>query len=321
MKIEKEHLSIGEVLALLQDEFPDVTISKIRFLESQGLIDPERTPSGYRKFFASDIDRLRWILGEQRDNFLPLKVIKERLDSGEADVGADDPVVYEPSDHGHLPFPDQLRERAETVTEGEDRPGATHRDSQRGSGNEHDAILGAARRAAENARAARSRTQSDTEAPQGDVSAEATDPTEAVAAVPPLEVPDSDLSSVSLSSEELLRASTLNAAQLADLERYGLIRARSIGSESYYDGQALIVARLARAFMDNGVEPRHLRMYKVAADREAGVLEQLVVPLLRHRSGTSRAQARERLAELSQLGQAMHAAQLRAALSEHGEIL
>src|SRR4029078_10870149 len=72
-------LSIGEVLSQLQEEFPDVTISKIRFLESQGLIDPERTPSGYRKFYAGDVERLRWILQEQRDNFLPLKVIKDRL--------------------------------------------------------------------------------------------------------------------------------------------------------------------------------------------------------------------------------------------------
>ncbi|HMS88372.1 MAG TPA: MerR family transcriptional regulator, partial [Acidimicrobiales bacterium] len=74
-----QHLSIGEVLTLLQGEFPDVTISKIRFLESQGLIDPERTPSGYRKFYGPDIERLRWILTQQREHFLPLKVIKDRL--------------------------------------------------------------------------------------------------------------------------------------------------------------------------------------------------------------------------------------------------
>jgi DNA-binding transcriptional MerR regulator len=74
------HLSIGEVLEELRDEFPDVTISKIRFLESQGLIDPERTPSGYRKFSDRDLDRLRWILLQQRDHFLPLRVIKDRLD-------------------------------------------------------------------------------------------------------------------------------------------------------------------------------------------------------------------------------------------------
>ena len=72
--------SIGDVLDQLRDEFPDITISKIRFLESQGLVDPERTPSGYRKFYPADVERLRFILREQRENFLPLKVIKERLD-------------------------------------------------------------------------------------------------------------------------------------------------------------------------------------------------------------------------------------------------
>jgi DNA-binding transcriptional MerR regulator len=77
---EHPHRSIGEVLSSLSDEFPDVTISKIRFLESQGLIAPERTPSGYRKFYDTDVERLRWILTQQKDNFLPLKVIKDRLD-------------------------------------------------------------------------------------------------------------------------------------------------------------------------------------------------------------------------------------------------
>src|SRR5438132_8982783 len=72
-------MSIGEVLALLKGEFPDVTISKIRFLESQGLLDPERTPSGYRKLYDADVERLRWILRQQRENFLPLKVIRGRL--------------------------------------------------------------------------------------------------------------------------------------------------------------------------------------------------------------------------------------------------
>src|ERR671934_1495067 len=77
---KRAHSSIGDVLNQLRDEFPDVTISKIRFLESQGLIDPERTPSGYRKFYEADVARLRWILHQQKEHFLPLKVIKERLD-------------------------------------------------------------------------------------------------------------------------------------------------------------------------------------------------------------------------------------------------
>lgn len=79
------HLSIGEVLGHLREDFPDITISKIRFLESQGLIDPERTPSGYRKFYDADVARLRWILYQQREHFLPLKVIKERLERFELD--------------------------------------------------------------------------------------------------------------------------------------------------------------------------------------------------------------------------------------------
>src|SRR5438270_3092754 len=79
---EREHLSIGEVLSLLRVEFPDITISKIRFLESQGLLDPERSPSGYRKFYEPDVERLRWILRQQREHFLLLKVIKGRLLGG-----------------------------------------------------------------------------------------------------------------------------------------------------------------------------------------------------------------------------------------------
>src|SRR5579862_3027164 len=78
----RPYLSIGDVLTLLRQEFPDVTISKIRFLESQGLVNPERTPSGYRKFYEPDVDRLRWVLRQQREHFLPLKVIKGRLEEG-----------------------------------------------------------------------------------------------------------------------------------------------------------------------------------------------------------------------------------------------
>src|SRR5688500_19275137 len=91
MTTERTHLSIGEVLSLLRPDFPDLTISKIRFLESQGLLDPERTPSGYRKFYEADIERLRWVLRQQREQYLPLKVIKGRLGSdGEEDDSGDE---------------------------------------------------------------------------------------------------------------------------------------------------------------------------------------------------------------------------------------
>jgi DNA-binding transcriptional MerR regulator len=87
------HFSIGDVLGMLRDDFPDITISKIRFLESQGLIDPERTPSGYRKFYDGDVARLRWILHQQKDHFLPLKVIKGRLEQLELGDGILDPAA------------------------------------------------------------------------------------------------------------------------------------------------------------------------------------------------------------------------------------
>jgi DNA-binding transcriptional MerR regulator len=77
----RAYLSIGEVLTRLRTEFTDITISKIRFLESEGLIEPQRTPSGYRKFTTNDLERLRFVLLAQRDQYLPLKVIKENLDA------------------------------------------------------------------------------------------------------------------------------------------------------------------------------------------------------------------------------------------------
>ena len=86
---DRDYLSIGEVLAQLLEEFPDVTISKIRFLESQGLIDPERTPSGYRKFTEEEVERLRFILREQRTNYTPLRIIKTRLDDESTDISRD----------------------------------------------------------------------------------------------------------------------------------------------------------------------------------------------------------------------------------------
>ncbi|MGH9099324.1 MAG: MerR family transcriptional regulator, partial [Acidimicrobiales bacterium] len=89
----RSYLSIGDVLSLLREEFPDVTISKIRFLESQGLVDPERSPSGYRKFYDGDVARLRWVLRKQRDQFLPLKVIRDRLAAAAGGVPPDDEPV------------------------------------------------------------------------------------------------------------------------------------------------------------------------------------------------------------------------------------
>jgi DNA-binding transcriptional MerR regulator len=89
----RNYQSIGEVLVAVKTEFPDITISKIRFLESEGLIEPERTPSGYRKFYVDDVDRLKSILRMQRDEYLPLKVIKERLAKGDGDGMDEAPTI------------------------------------------------------------------------------------------------------------------------------------------------------------------------------------------------------------------------------------
>ncbi len=93
----RAYMTIGEVLGLLSVEFPDITVSKIRFLEAEGLIEPERSPSGYRKFAPADAERLRFILAAQRDEYLPLRVIKERLDAAEAGPG---PAQQEPRRRG-----------------------------------------------------------------------------------------------------------------------------------------------------------------------------------------------------------------------------
>ncbi len=109
------HHSIGDVLGMLREEFPDITISKIRFLESQGLIDPERTPSGYRKFYDGDVDRLRWILHQQKENFLPLKVIKGRLEQLELGGGVltDFADLDAPADPDPVPDPEPEPEPAQ----------------------------------------------------------------------------------------------------------------------------------------------------------------------------------------------------------------
>jgi DNA-binding transcriptional MerR regulator len=124
---ERSHLSIGEVLSLLRDEFPDVTISKIRFLESQGLVDPERTPSGYRKFYDQDVERLRWILRQQREHFLPLKVIRGRLTEGGSSEPNGNTLTRSPTsrpdprDRGETPhLPGLAPQPSETEANGEE---------------------------------------------------------------------------------------------------------------------------------------------------------------------------------------------------------
>ena len=297
------HLSIGEVLGLLLEEFPDVTISKIRFLESQGLIDPERTPSGYRKFYDDDVELLRCILREQRENYLPLRVIKDRIDSGEID-----------------PTGEQLRPRGiRNVGDGEP---FVARDVTVPSGAEP--VTGAA--------ALFVRTDGPRPAPSDPLLARTHEPSEpppeaAVAPEPAVEAtpatppePTGRPSTPALAPGELLDAhhlcslSGVSHDELEQLISYGVLTAESSGGLVRFNQDALDIAREAKPFLAAGVDARHLRGWRVAADREAGLLDQLVQPLLRQRNPEARAHAVEQLRELEAVGGRLRSAMMRAAL-------
>lgn len=316
---DRSHLSIGEVLSLLQGEFPDVTISKIRFLESQGLLDPERTPSGYRKFYEPDIERLRWVLHQQRENFLPLKVIKDRLDEAARAglvVPEDQPGTFvAPGDEAHAGPVRTAGEAVGPAAEVEPRvtapagagPGVAGRPVPPASP-EFPASPAPSASPAPGVPVAPPRH------PAPRPAAPASVPTSRPESVNPL---DAGPSTISLTLEELANACGLDVAALEELERYGLLSGTTVGPETYYDGDALVVARTAAGFLRYGIEARHLRMYKVAAEREAGFFEQVVMPLLKQRNPVARRQAADTLGELSTLGETLRAALLRAALGSH----
>lgn len=250
---ELPHRSIGEVLSLLKDQHPDITISKIRFLESQGLISPERTPSGYRKFFDADVDRLKWILEQQRDNFLPLKVIKRRLDS---------------ADPGSVVRPKVAVENPREPTLFSRRPEETGE------------VVGKtiAKQAGQNSRA-------DTE--------ESSSLFAAVGSTP---------GSVSLTTRELAETTGVETLFIDELQRLGLIAPLATTGDPVFDHEALLVAKASATFSSRGVDPRHLRMFKVAAERQAGLLEQLLGAKA-HRNAEAAAEARAELEELIGLGE------------------
>jgi DNA-binding transcriptional MerR regulator len=316
------HLSIGEVLSLLQEEFPDVTISKIRFLESQGLLDPERTPSGYRKFYEADIERLRWILTQQRENFLPLKVIKDRLDEVESGAPPDDP----PAGAGGEDGPGTAAAAAEPAT----GPVAGGRGGGAGGGGDRPApiwMADAARKAAakaapelplgEKATGGRNGGAAGA-APAAGAGSGGAGPSAGAAKASRGSSPlDVGPTSVSLTRGELCSASQLDETAIQALEDFGLLEGRTVGADVFYDGDALVVAQKAAGFLARGIEARHLRMFKVAAEREAGFLEQVVMPMLKQRNPEARREALEILAELAALGQSLRAAMLRHALRDH----
>ena len=279
---ERGYRSIGEVLAEVQDEFPEITISKIRFLESQGLIDPERTASGYRKFYARDVERLRFILRSQKDAYLPLKVIKDRLRR---------------NDIGSLPTRADITEPVPLITADTALPTTA------------EPVVSAVAPGPVSAPSAAGAT---TEAFPDRVPLWMQPKTVAGPAVSPPSV--SPESGISMSSAELATAAGLTESQLREIESFGLIEGTTLGRDRIYDEDALLVTKLVAGFVAQGLEPRHLRMYRTTVDREAGLFEQVATPLIKQRNPQARVEAQRRLDALSDLGQQMRAALLRRSL-------
>jgi len=343
----RAYLSIGDVLSLLREEFPDVTISKIRFLESQGLVDPERSPSGYRKFYEEDVARLRWVLRKQRDHFLPLKVIRDRLAAAGSGVPPDDEPVPDgaaAAEGSPASSPAEAAQGAPGAAATDARPTADGDGSVPGGpgGNGTDAPdataghratperVGAERPAAERAGAMAGAQLGSPPAPAGPSTLSAA---AGPAALPAPGVPGGvaagrhvagggsagtalspSVSGVSLTLGELCAATGLGPDVVASLESLGLLAPMAIAGGTYYDEEALTVAKLVVEFGRYGIEPRHLRMYRNAADREVGLVEQVVTPLLRQRNPEARQRAVEAASELARLGQSMRASLVRAAL-------
>lgn len=222
-------MNIGQVLEILREDFPGVTIPKIRFLEDKGLIKPERTPAGYRKFSDADVERLRYVLRMQRDHYLPLKVIGEHLDA--IDRGLEPP----PIDSVVPTVP-----KVSLAADGLPSPESFSRSSD-----------------------------------------------------------------LRLSRRELLKVAEVSEELLEQLEQFGLIVPRS--GTGHYDSEALVIARTARELADYGFEPRHLRAFKTAADREVGLVEQVVAPLKRGRDASAAARAEEAVSEIAALSVRLHA--------------
>jgi DNA-binding transcriptional MerR regulator len=230
-------MSIGEVLGQLRSEFPDVTISKIRFLEAEGLVEPQRTSSGYRKFSRDDVGRLRYVLTAQRDNYLPLKVIKDNLDA------IDRGLQPQTTPQGGPPVP------RSAVAEADGLPTA-------------DDFL-------------------------------------------------PETSDLRLSRQELIDAAGIAPDELTQIEGFGLVTARPGG---HYDGDALVIVKTIAAMSRFGLEPRHLRSFRMTAEREIGLVEQVVSPLTRQRTPEARGRADEVTRELASLSVRLHATLVRAGL-------
>lgn len=267
---DRDYLSIGEVLAQLLEEFPDVTISKIRFLESQGLIEPERTPSGYRKFTSSEVDRLRFILREQRTNYLPLRIIKDKLDDDTSDISRDiSRDIMMPSEYvatsGHPATRTSVPRPRDTLSNVQMIP--------------------------------TSLPEQDPMVPESSLREQrhyALDHVDKTESIP---------------RDQLLQQFEIDASFLKELESSGLISGHEVGDTTFFDASSIAIAKAAARFQELGIDIRHLRAWKSAADREVSLFEQRILPYLRQRNPVARDEALRMLAEFMELG-----GQLRSAL-------
>jgi DNA-binding transcriptional MerR regulator len=278
---ERPYLSIGEVLGLLLEEFPDITISKIRYLESQGLIVPERTASGYRKFYDEDVERLRYVLTEQKDNFLPLRVIKNRLDTPPAGIERPEPQRSEPQHSEPRGIKNVLSAQEMAAQD------IVELDSD---ANEDTTVI------------PDTKTHPASRAPKAFPIV--TDRQSQNAARRPALPDPSDAVGrpATYSRAELLELSGLDEAILKDLESFHLVTARQVGNQGLFDEHDLAVAEVARGFAEAGFDVRHLKAWKISAEREAGLFEQRVLPVLRRRSPESRQESNNLLDDLGDLG-------------------
>jgi DNA-binding transcriptional MerR regulator len=292
------HLAIGEVLAHLQGEFPDITISKIRFLESQGLIAPERTASGYRVFYDADVRRLRWILHQQREYFLPLKVIKERLD----EHGPGAPPSDEPA--GTIPAPSaRAASRGGAPTDDAGDPGVARSTPRRKR-----------RRAAIELPFAGFEAD---DAPDGTAdlpalgSAVLGTPTAVEGAFEGVD------SGPRFDRATLVSESGLDEGRLNELESYGLVvPVDGEGTRAVYDLEGVAIARAAAGFFRHGIEARHIKMYQHFAEREAALFAQVLLPFLRQRNPAAHARFEEDLADLSRQSRTLRGVLLYRAVRE-----
>ena len=307
-------MSIGEVLGILKPEFPDITVSKIRFLEGAGLVQPDRSASGYRKFSEDDVARLRFVLRAQRDQYLPLRVIRQRLSDLEQ-IGGLDARGGEPAPGvapgtarpGPAPVPTGHGGAAGPSPAG--TPGAP--------GLPPSGTFPAAPGRAGSAGGAGGAGVPGGPWAAGAGAAGAGAATAGNQAVPAAGAFGAAPSDAQFTRDELCRAAGATVEQLLQLESFGLVSARGSGERgAWYGGDDLVLLRLARELADYGLEARHLRMYKLFAEREAALFEQVVAPLVRQRNPEARARARDTIEVLAQLGGRMRDLALRSAV--HG---